>query len=460
MYIEFLRKIPLFAELPDEELDLLCQMLQEVRLTAGQILFNEGDTADRAYLIYQGELEIVKHIDGREIIIDVHTKPGIVIGEMALIDETTRLATVRARSDCFLLALEHSQVQKLLNKSSRAAQVMLYTMTRRWRGMEAHIRHNEQMAQLGTLTAGLAHELNNPAAAVMRGAGQLPSLVDNAEQSRVALERMVLSAGQQACIEELARRVRQTAASPLAIDPVTCSDREYVLESWLEEHAVSGGWEMAPALVRLDVKVGELDQLAEIFSAGQIPLLLQWLAAGYNAQMLLMEIFQGAGRITGIVKALKSYVYLDQAPVQNIDVHVGLENTLLILAKKLSAGIRLHKEYAAHLPQIVAYGSELNQVWTNIIDNAILALNGQGDITIRTRQEKNELVVEIEDSGPGIPETNLPKIFDPFFTTRPPGQGTGLGLNTTYNIVNKHKGQIVVTSQPGQTIFQVRLPAV
>lgn len=458
MYEKFLRQVPLFADLPAADLTQLCQMVGEVRLTAGQVLFHEGSLADRAYILYEGQLEVVKNVDGRELLIDTQSKPGTVIGEMALLEETSRQATVRALYDSFLLTLDRNQMHQLLNLSPTAANILLHTLTRRWRGMEGQVRHNEKMAQLGTLTAGIAHELNNPVAAVSRSASQLQAMLDRSEQAHVALEQLQLTAVQQAQVTALANQVQAAANRPLILDALTRNDREEELEALLAVEAIADPWELAPTLVNLGLEPVDLVALVEMFTPEQLLALLKWLEAAYTAHCLLREIVVGAGRIAEIVRALKSYVYLDQAPVQNVDIHEGLENTLVILRHKLKPDVTIRRLYAPDLPKMTAYGSELNQVWTNIIDNAAEVLNGRGEITLRTRQEGTELVVEIEDNGPGIAAAHLPKIFDPFFTTKPPGKGTGLGLNTSYNIVAKHHGDIFVNSTPGQTVFQVRLP--
>lgn len=458
MFEAFLRKVPLFAELLEEELTRLCQMAEEVRLPAGQVLFVEGSLADRAYVLYEGELEIVKHLDGREVLIDVQHVPGTVIGEMALLEESTRLATVRASRDSVLLGLSHREVNELFNLGPRAAKIMLRTLMGRWRALEIQVRLNEKMAQLGTFTAGIAHELNNPAAAVLRSAGQLREILSAAIQAHVAMDRLGLSAGQQARVEALTRQIQQTLASPLALDSLSRSDREEQLEMCLERQGIADAWKLAPSLAELGLEVSHLSELTQAFTPQQFPLLMEWLGARYALHKLLREISLEASRIGDIVAALRSYIYLDQAPVQDVDIHSGLDNTLTLLRHKLPPGITLRREYAPHLSRIPAYGSELNQLWTNLIDNAIDALNGQGQIIIRTRQE-GDVVVEIEDSGPGIPPEHLPRIFDPFFTTKPLGKGVGLGLSISYNIVHKHKGHISVASEPGRTVFQVRLPA-
>ncbi|NJN55105.1 MAG: histidine kinase [Anaerolineae bacterium] len=356
------------------------------------------------------------------------------------------------------MTLDQNQMHHLLNLSPTAATIMLHTLTRRWRGIETLVRHNEKMAQLGTLTAGIAHELNNPAAAVARSANQLQVAIQRSEQAHVALEHLHLAGDQQATVSTLTRRVEEMPNGIVALDALTRSDREEEVESWLDEQAITNPWDLAPILVNLGFAPVELDELTATFTATQLPIVLRWLEAVCTTTSLLGEIVHAAGRIAEIVSALKSYAYLDQAPIQNVDIHEGLENTLVILRHKLKPGVTIQREYAPDLPKITAYGSELNQVWTNIIDNAADALNGQGQLTLRTKLDERKVVLEIEDNGPGIAPAHLPKIFDPFFTTKPPGKGSGLGLNISYNIMTKHQGDIFVTSEPGRTTFQLVLP--
>jgi signal transduction histidine kinase len=317
------------------------------------------------------------------------------------------------------------------------------------------------MAQLGTLTAGVAHELNNPAAAVQRSADQLQTKLGRFEKIHIRLGQYTCTDLQLRKLNELTANAQMRSMQFVTLDPLLRSDREYELEEWLEAHGIDDGWDLAPILVNLDYETADMDAIAEVFDGSLLRTIVQWLGAISTVYSLVVEISQGAGRISDIVKALKSYSYLDQAPIQEVDIHEGLDNTLIILRSKTKEGIHIVREYASDLPRISAYGSELNQVWTNLIDNAIDAMGGDGQITIRTRRADNDVVVEIEDEGPGIPQEIQPKIFDPFFTTKGPGRGTGLGLNITYNIiVEKHRGAINVDSRPGRTVFQIRLPIV
>lgn len=460
---DFLKNVPLFADLPEADLDRLCEMVEEVRLEAGKDLFKEGSPGDMAYVIKEGELEIVKDSSGREVLLAVRGDPGTVIGEMALLQAAPRSATVRARKDTTLLAIHQAQLDQLLNTSSSAARAMLHTVLARWRATEAIVHQSEKMAQLGTMTAGIAHELNNPAAAVKRSSGQLQQTMSELDKAQAQLAGLELSDAQQGRLKTLAEEARQNATRPPEMDALARSDREYEFEEWLEDLGVDEAWALAPMLVNLDYDTEQTESLASDFDPEQLATVIRWLGTLYDIHNLLAEIGQGAERISGIVKALKTYSFLDQAPVQTVDVHKGLDDTLLILRNKLRSGnISVRREYDPELPKIQAYGSELNQLWTNIIDNAADALENKEDpreIVIRTQSDNGWINVEIEDNGPGIPESIQSKVYDPFFTTKPPGKGTGLGLNISYNIVvEKHRGDIKVFSRPGKTRFMIKLP--
>lgn len=455
---EFLRKVPLFADLPETELRQLCESVNEVQLSAGELLFEEGTTGDQAYVIKQGELEILKASSGREVLLAIR-EPGEVIGEMSLFEDTPRMASVRARKDSVLLAIHKQEIDHLLQTSLPAAASMFYTVLGRWRQTEAMLRQSEKLAQLGTLTAGVAHELNNPASAVKRASSQLRRAMHDWDQATRRLTQVEFSEDQEQQLQRYSHVALERAKEPAVMHALTRSDRESEVESWLEGRSVAEAYALAPALVDLELDPNQLAQMEAQFGKEPLPAVVRWVMATYQLHHLLAEVQRGSERISGIVGALKSYAYLDQAPVQEVDVHKGLDETLLILQHKLKSGISVQREYDPELPTIFGYGSELNQGWTNLLDNAIDALGESGEITIRTRGAADGVEIEIEDDGPGIPRDIQSKIFDPFFTTKPPGAGTGLGLDITYNIiVHKHRGNIELFSEPGRTRFLIKLP--
>jgi signal transduction histidine kinase len=324
---------------------------------------------------------------------------------------------------------------------------------------ELMLRQSEKLATLGKLSAGMAHELNNPAAAAQRSAGQLLLVFSRLQENHVKLSQFNLSPKQSDLLLDIGTRVQKKTKEHEEISPLERSDLEYQIETWLQNQGVENAWELAPFLVNVGYSIQELETLKEDFPAPIFQTIINWADCLYQIYTLLEEIGLGASRIAEIVKALKSYTYLDQAPTLAVNIHEGLDNTLVILRSKLKQGITVHREYAKDLPTIQAYGSELNQVWTNLIDNAIDAMDGQGEIILRTSFDEQWVTIEVEDHGHGIPESILIHIFDPFFTTKPVGQGTGLGLNISHNIiVHKHNGQLEVQSQPGKTVFTVRLP--
>ena len=454
---DFMREIPLFSGLTDQDLSRVCGTAKEIRLRAGEELFAEGDPGDLAYLVMEGQIQISKRSDGTDVVLAVRGA-GELIGEMALLENAPRMAGARAATACRLLTIGREALEELLSSSPASARAMLCTVTGRLRETEAMLRQKEKMAQLGTLAAGLAHELNNPASAVRRGSAQLGEALTRILEIPSTLRRSVLSSLQ---MDELDSRLRDTALHAETIeslDPMVRGDREELIEGWLESRRIDESSMRAPELVNMGYQIQDLDELERLFPGPLLQDAISLVCASFVSRQVLREIAQGSGRIAAIVKAMKSYVYLDQAPLQDVDIHDGLENTLIILNHKLKRGIRIRKEFASGLPRVPAYGGELNQVWTNLIDNAADALGGTGEIRLATRVEESWVVVEVEDNGPGIAEQHQSRIFTLFFTTKPMGQGSGQGLHICNGIVRRHGGTLDFRSRPGKTVFTVRLP--
>lgn len=451
-----LRAAALFADLPDSDLDCLVAGAFEETVEAGAIVFVEGEDGDRACLVLEGDVEILKASGGRDVLLAVRG-PGEVIGEMALLDAAPRMATVRARTTTRFLAIPKAQMDELLATSVTASRALFGVLLSRWRETEARLRQSEKMAQIGTLTAGLAHEMNNPAAAVSRGAGQLGAAVERVRLTGDALH----AAGVQGGAERMAPLLTIVTGPSSPLGSLEASDREADLEDLLDDAGVADAWRLAPELVAAGLVADDLRTAIEGLESPAASALVAALGATAEAASLVREVEEGAERLSAIVGALKGYSHLDRAAVQEVDLHQGIDDTLLILKRKLD-GIEVRREYAPEPLVMEVHASELNQVWTNLIDNAADALAGTEApvLTVRTgRTDGGGAVVEVEDNGPGIPPDVAGRVFEAFFTTKPPGSGTGLGLDISRGIVvDRHGGEITVTSAPGRTVFRVVLP--
>ena len=453
--IQRLRSIPLFGDLSEHELEAVASRTVERRLGAGEQLFAEGDEGHDAFVIVSGELEILKRAGERDVTIAVRGE-GDVVGEMALLQEAPRIATARARSATVLLAVPKAALDDLLASSAGAARALFGVILERWKETEARMRQQEQLAQLGTLAAGLAHELDNPAAAATRSATRFVDAARRLASTHVELGR------RSGDLDAMVAAVERIATAPgRRLAALERRDRESDLAERLAGLGVEQPQEVAPSLVDVEAPILDalLDALEEDPDEGR-GWALTAAAAARDAAELGRSTADATGRISDIVAAVRSYTFLGQAPVQEIDLNGCLDDTLTLLRHRLG-DIDVVRDYG-EVPPFAAHGTELNQVWTNLLVNAADAVDEREDagrIVIRTRIEGDSAVVEIEDDGPGIPPHVLPRIFDSFFTTKPPGKGTGLGLDISFGIVvGRHGGEISVDSEPGRTVFRVALP--
>jgi signal transduction histidine kinase len=336
-------------------------------------------------------------------------------------------------------------------------------LTDRVRESTRNDQHREKLAALGKLSAGLAHELNNPASAVKRSTAGLRQAIAALRDANFGLCREELTDEVLEHLAAIEKEVAEEMTGSPVMDALDRSDLEEQMTGLLEKRGIDRPWELAPALVDAEADEECLEKLAAQFPGKTLELALRRLAATIEVEKILRQIESSATRISDLVRAIKEYTFMDQAGEKDIDVHDGLESTLTMLHHDLKNGINVRRDYDRSLPRICARGSELNQVWTNLIDNAIDALKtqaaaGKAEIIVRTARDDGYVLVDIVDNGPGIAPEIKDRIFDPFFTTKAVGEGTGLGLDTVYRIVRQQRGNVRVDSHPGETHFQVRLP--
>ncbi len=430
---------------------------KEISLRAGETLVTEGSVAEHFFILLEGELRVSKHYDAQEVVLGT-AKPGMFFGEIQLMMETPYEATAKAMVASRMFQLPRVGFWNLLRSSAAVSAEILHTLATRVRNFESYTQQRERLASLGGFAAGLAEELNNPASAAQRAAAQLHKTVNNSQTFSCQLSRE-LSHVQWQEVAALAQKAPPGRA-PLSAAPLAASDREEAVSACLVHHRVDGGWEIAPTLASAGIDEPTLDKLAAELPARSLKPALQWVEARLSTAALLQSLEQSTRRISELVKTVKAYSFMDQAPLQEIDVHDGLEDTLAVFAHQLE-GIDLVRDYDRSLPRIMAYGSELNQVWTNLLANAIDALHDRSErrISIRTRAAENRVMVEITDNGTGIPEDVRPRVFQAFFTTKSGGKGLGLGLVISHRIVtDRHRGAIEFDSKPGETLFRVKLP--
>ena len=384
-------------------------------------------------------------------------KAGNYTGETTLLLGIPWLALARVSKPSKIFRLNQDNFWQMLRSCHAVAREIFRTAANKMRNMEGYSQQREKLASLGTMAAGLAHELNNPAAAARRAAAHLQATTDKVQTLLCQLAKVLHHDDWQQLLEGSQNAEGRLAQAP-KLDHLERSDRAEALANWLSERGVADAWDIAPTFVSADVDAAWLTDLTGKLPVAGQALALNWLEARLNLRLLLTQVEQSTARIAELVKAVKSYSYMDQSPMQEVDIHEGLENTLTMLGHKLK-NMTVERSFDKTLPRVMTYGSELNQVWTNLLDNAIDAVGGTGKICIGTCREDDQVVVEIVDNGPGIPKEVQAHMFEPFFTTKGVGTGTGLGLIISNRIVaDRHGGEIEFESKPGETRFKVRLP--
>ena len=451
-----LLRFPTFADLPDDQIDWFISQSKELNLKAGDSYLRQGDPADAMFVILEGHLQVRGELNGETVAFDL--EPGDVTGVLPFSRMKQFSVGGRAVTDSRALRFPASLFPDLVQKMPELTKRLVGLMSDRIREVTRLEQQRDRLASLGKLSAGLAHELNNPASAAKRAASQLRHILKKIRDASLELGKQDLSPAQKLEIEKLEASFTQQDVVPP--DALTMSDLEEQIDSLLRSHGQNDLWLLAAGLARRNIKPEVVESLFANLEGDTARAALVRIAASVEVASLLHEIESSTSRISDLVGAIKEYTYMDQSPVQNVDVVKSLETTLTILNHKLKKGVVVQRDYQSVPLLVNSFGSELNQVWTNIIDNAIDAMRGKGELRIRTYRDDGCVVVDIGDNGPGIPSEVEPHIFEPFFTTKGVGEGTGLGLDTVQRIVKKHRGNIQVSSTPGDTRFKVWLPLV
>jgi signal transduction histidine kinase len=460
-----LRTLFLFEQLDDDQLAWLAERGRVVEYPAGATIHAEGSPASCFMVLLSGTLAMYKRVQGGELELNRTDYYGAYTGAFdAYVPDRgvpkVYRTTARAVSDCRLYEIPADDFGSAVWKWFPMAAHLLEGAATQGADASQIVERHERLVALGSVTAGLTHELNNPVAAVMRASATLREMLAEMRDKVGVMVRSQLPANQLEAIADLAGQALERRREAPILSPLEASDREEELADWLEDHGVTAASAMAPTLVAAGVDLGWLQRFAEALPPPNLEAGLSYPVRALESDALLDEITEAAGRISELLASVKQYTQMDRAPLQTFDVHEGLDATLTMLGHKLGDGIGVVRDYDRSLPHIAAFPGELNQVWTNLIDNAVDAMDGHGTLTVRTRPGLDDrLVVEIGDTGPGVPDEVRNRIFEPFFTTKPMGKGTGLGLDIAWRIVvGRHRGDIRLESVPGDTRFQVVLP--
>jgi signal transduction histidine kinase len=453
-----LREVPILAGLGDDELARLASVGSERRLAPGDVLFRQGEPAVAFHVVLEGELETTREVAGEQVLMLTHG-PGGYLSAMALLTDTPYRGSTRAVAETLVFELDGEELRRLALANPSLVRAFLPAIESVSGAIKTVERDREKLLAVGRLAAGLAHELNNPAAAAARDVAALREF-ERMRQAAFA-EVAATGAGAERLVALAALGVEATERTDPAerLDPLARSDREDELAEALEGRGVAGAGEIASTLTDAGLDGAWADRVAALLGDAGLGAGLRFVAACAGTRVLLAELEEATTRIADLVTAVKSYSYLDQAPRQAVDIHDGLETTLVLIGHKLrDKRVEVVRDFDPGLPAVEASGSELNQVWTNLIDNAVDAVDPGGRITLRTGLQGGRVLVEVGDDGPGVPPELQARVFDAFFTTKPVGRGTGLGLDIAQRIVLRHHGELRLRSEPGDTRFQVLLP--
>jgi signal transduction histidine kinase len=457
MRADDLRPLSLFDGLTDDQLGELIEGGTEVRIEPGVDLFREGEHADYWWVLVDGTIDLMRHIGREDTVVRKMDVPGRWAGGFRAWDEHgVYLATGRGATGGRVLRVPAEVLRDRLNAWFPLGRHLVEGLYGTARFIESTVRQRESLIALGTLAAGLAHEINNPAAAATRAVDVIETACQTLLSSLGRLAQGEITARQFIALDTLRREIEPQGA---AQDPLALADHEDALSSWLTRHGIAREWMIAPPLAAARADLAWCERAATLLEGPALEPGLEWVASTFSVATLLSELKESTRRISELVAAIKSYSQMDRASMQHINVTDGLESTLLMLGHRLRDGVTVVRDYSADIPQIAAYPGELNQVWTNLIDNAIDAMDGAGTLRVSTRTERDHVVIEVGDTGPGMPPQVAARAFEAFYTTKDVGKGTGLGLDIAQRIiVERHGGTIVIDSHPGETVLRVRIP--
>ena len=460
-----LRTLFLFEKLTDDQLEWISEHGCTMHVPAGGLVLREGDPAEQFFVLLSGTIALSRKVGQDEVQTTRTEQRGVYMGatQSYLRDDgvpRNYMASMRALDDSDFFVLSASDFGWLMREWFPMAIHLLEGLTLGMRSSQAAISERQRLAALGALSAGLMHELNNPAAAASRATGALRQRVAGMRHKLGMLAAGKVPTDRLTALVELQEDVIEKAAKAPVLTAMEAADREDELGDWMDKRKVTGGWDLAPVFAQGGIDVECLDNIeAKVGAPELLDQAIHWIGYALETEQLMSDIEDATSRVSSLVSAAKQYSQMDRAAHQWIDVHGGLDSTLVMLNHKIGNGIKVVKDYDRTLPQVPAHPAELNQVWTNLIDNAVQAMSGVGTLTIKTYREDDHVVVSVGDTGPGVPEELKKRVFEPFFTTKPVGEGTGLGLDISYRIVvNGHGGDIVLSSKPGDTQFKVRLP--